>query len=253
MSNQNPPILTITNLHSYYGDSHILQGINLEIYPEEVVVLVGRHGVGKTTLLLSLMGINPPKQGSILFNNLELLGLSSWKIVNLGLGLVPEGRRVFSDLTVAENLEVASKKDGTNTYSLAQAYTDFPELNNLQFQLARNISGGQQQMLAVARTLIGNPQLLLMDEPTEGLAPVLVQRIQTVIKRLKSLGKTMLITGQNIAFALELADRVYVLDGGKIRWHGKIETLRSDPDLLWQYLVLSSSQPSAFCYLKANC
>ncbi len=237
MSHPNPQILTVTNLHTYYGDSHILQGVDLEIYSEEVVVLVGRHGVGKTTLLLSLMGINLPKQGSILFNKRELVGLSSWKIAHLGLGLVPEGRRVFPKLTVAENLEVAWKKNLPNTYGLTEAYQDFPELNNLQFQLARNLSGGQQQMLALARTFMGNPQLLLMDEPTEGLAPVLVQRIQAVIKRLKTLGKTMLITGQNIAFALELADRVYVLDGGKIQWHGKIETLRSEPDLLWQYLV----------------
>ncbi len=231
----NYPLFEVTNLHSYYGDSHILQGINLEIYSGEIVVLVGRQGAGKTTLLLSLMGIHPLQQGKIILNGVELSGLPSWKIAQQGVGLVPENRRIFPDLTVEENLEVAAESKRINE-NLSQAYTDFPELKALRFQRARNLSGGQQQMLTIARTLIRDPKLILMDEPTEGLAPVLIQRIQQVIQHLKNRGKTVLITGQNITFALDLASTVYILDTGIIQWKGSIQMLNSNPNLLWNYL-----------------
>ena len=234
----NSALLQVRNIDTYYGDSHILQGVSLEVNPGEIVVLVGRHGAGKTTTLLSIMGIQPPSQGSIIFQNQELAGLPSWTIARRGIGLVPENRRLFPELTVQENLEVASKAVAKG-YNLETAYADFPELVDLRHRQARHLSGGQQQMLTIARTLMGNPRMLLMDEPTEGLAPILVQRTAEILHRLVSRGYTLLITGQNIAFALELAHRVYIIDVGKIRWSGTIEQLHSNPEILLQHLAVS--------------
>ncbi|MGK7875143.1 MAG: ABC transporter ATP-binding protein [Xenococcaceae cyanobacterium] len=232
----NNPLLKVDAIHTYYGDSHILQGVSLEIYSKEVVVLVGRQGAGKTTTILTITGIQPPRRGSILLNREEISGLPSWEIARRGIGLVPENRRLFPDLTVEENLEVGIKfkSDG---YTLSEAYNDFPELVNLRYQRAGNLSGGEQQMLTIARTLMGNPQLLLMDEPIEGLAPFLVQRIGEVIERLVSRGQTLLITGQNITFAQELANRVYILDTGTVKWSGEMKQLRGQPEILGSYLA----------------
>ncbi len=234
----NSALLQVRNIDTYYGDSHILQGVSLEVNPGEIVVLVGRHGAGKTTTLLSIMGIQPPSQGSILFQNQELAGLPCWTIAHRGMGLVPENRRLFPELTVQENLEVASKATQKG-YNLETAYADFPELIDLRHRQARHLSGGQQQMLTIARTLMGNPRMLLMDEPTEGLAPILVQRTAEILQRLVSRGYTLLITGQNIAFAIELAHRVYIIDVGKIKWSGTIEQLRSNSEILLRYLAIS--------------
>ena len=234
------PLLKVDAIHTYYGDSHILFGVSLEVYPREVVVLVGRHGVGKTTTLLSIMGIQPPRRGSIFFNSAEIGGLPSWEIARRGIGLAPENRRVFPALTVQENLEVGLKSINSisGDYSFAEAYADFPELAKLRHQRAGALSGGEQQMLTIARTLMGNPRLLLMDEPTEGLAPLLVQRTGQVIERLASRGQTLLITGQNIAWALELASRVYILDTGTVQWSGEMQQLRSQPEILERYLAI---------------
>ena len=231
------PLLKVDAIHTFYGDSHILFGVSLDVYPGEVVVLVGRHGVGKTTTLLSIMGVQPPLQGGILFNREEIAGLPSWEIACRGIGLVPENRRVFPALTVQENLEVALKSR-SDSRRLAMAYADFPELASLCHQRAGNLSGGEQQMLTIARTLMGNPQLLLMDEPTEGLAPLLVRRMGEVIERLASRGQTLLITGQNIAWALELASRVYILDTGIVQWSGEMQRLREHPEILERYLAV---------------
>ena len=234
------PLLKVDAIHTYYGDSHILFGVSLTVYPGEVVVLVGRHGVGKTTTLLSIMGVQSPLRGSILLNGAEIAGLPSWEIARRGIGLVPENRRVFPDLTVQENLEVGLKpiKSIASGYSFAAAYADFPELAKLRHQRAGALSGGEQQMLTIARTLMGNPHLLLMDEPTEGLAPLLVQRTGDVIERLASRGQTLLITGQNIAWALALASRVYILDTGTVQWFGEMGQLRSHPEILERYLAI---------------
>ncbi len=234
----NSALLQVRDIHTYYGDNHILQGVSLEVNPGEIVVLVGRHGAGKTTTLLSIMGIQPPLKGSISFNNKEIAGLPSWEIARHGIGLVPENRRLFPELTVQENLEVASKATQKG-YNLETAYADFPELIDLRHRQACHLSGGQQQMLTIARTLMGNPQVLLMDEPTEGLAPILVQRTAEIVNRLVSRGYTLLITGQNIAFALELANRVYIIDTGKVRWDGTIEQLHSSPEIVLRYLAVS--------------
>ena len=234
----NSPLLEVRDIHTYYGDSHILQGVSLDIFPGEVVLLVGRHGAGKTTTLLSIMGIQSPRQGSIRFHNQEIMGLASWYIARRGIGLVPENRRLFPELTVEENLQVASK-ESQQGYDLKTAYTDFPELLDLRQRQASQLSGGQQQMLTIARTLMGNPQILLMDEPTEGLAPLVVQRIAQIVDRLVSRGYTLLITDQNIAFALEIAHRVYILDTGVVKWSGKTKNLRLSPEIMEKYLGLA--------------
>ncbi len=234
----NSALLQVRDIHTYYGDSHILQGVSLEVYPGEIVVLVGRHGAGKTTTLLSIMGIQAPLKGSIRFNNEEIAGLPSWEIARRGIGLVPENRRLFPELTVQENLEVAIKAT-KKEYNLETAYADFPELLDLRQRKARQLSGGQQQMLTIARTLMGNPQMLLMDEPAEGLAPIVVQRITEIVNRLISRGYTLLITGQNIAFALELANRIYIINTGQICWTGTIKQFHSSPQIVLQYLAVS--------------
>ena len=234
----NLALLKVSNIHTYYGESHVLQGVNLEVAQGEIVLLLGRHGAGKTTTLLSIMGIQAPAQGSIRFNNQEIAGLPSWEIAHRGIGLIPENRQLFPELTVEENLEVGIKATQKG-YSLATAYTDFPELLDLRQRQARQLSGGQQQMLTIARTLMGNPQMLLMDEPTEGLAPIVVQRIAKIVNRLVSRGYTLLITGQNITFALDLAHRIYIIDTGQIRWGGTIEEFNSQPEVAVQYLAVS--------------
>ena len=231
-------LLQVRNIDTYYGDSHILQGVSLEVYPGEIVILVGRHGAGKTTTLLSIMGIQPPLKGSILFQNQEIAGFPSWEIARRGIGLVPENRRLFPKLTVEENLEVGSKASQRG-YDLETAYADFPELFDLRQRQARQLSGGQQQMLTIARTLMGNPQMLLLDEPTEGLAPLIVKRTIEIVNRLASRGYTLLITDQNITFALELAHRVYILDTGMMKWSGTMAKLRSNREILEKYLAVS--------------
>ncbi len=233
------PLLAVNNIHTYYDRSHILQGINLEIYSGEVVILIGRQGAGKTTTLLSIMGIQPSKNGSILFAGKEIAGKPSWEIARLGIGLIPENRRIFPDLTVAENLEVAMKS-AIDGYNKRSAYGDFPELYPLRDRPAENLSGGEQQMLTIARTLMGNPKLLLMDEPTEGLAPLLVKRIAESMVRLRDRGQTLLITGHNITFAFDLGDRAYIIDTGTIEWSGEMKQLREQPEILERYLALSN-------------
>ncbi len=234
----NSALLEVRNIHTYYGDSHILQGISLEIYRGEVIALLGRHGAGKTTTLLSIMGIQPPSKGNIFFNNEEIAGLPPWEIARRGIGLVPENRRLFPELTVAENLEVGSKASSRG-YNLETVYADFPELLDLRQRQARRLSGGQQQMLTIARTLMGNPTMLMMDEPTEGLAPLVVQRIAKIVERLVARGYTLLITEQNITLALKLAHRVYILDMGVIKWSGTMAELRSSPEISGKYLAVS--------------
>ena len=234
----NSALLEVRNIHTYYGDSYILQGVSLEISRGEVIALLGRHGAGKTTTLLSIMGIQPPSKGNIFFKNSDIVGLPPWEIARQGIGLVPENRRLFPELTVEENLEVGSK-ESLRGYNLESAYADFSELLDLRQRQARQLSGGQQQMLTIARTLMGNPQMLMMDEPTEGLAPIVVRRIARILERLVSRGYTLLITEQNITLALELAHRVYILDMGIIKWSGTMAKLRSSPKILGKYLAVS--------------
>ena len=181
-------MLKIIDIHTYYGDSYILQGINLEVAKGTVVALLGRNGVGKTTLIRSIVGFTPARRGQILFNDRDITHMAAYKIVRMQIGLVPQGRRIFPSLTVTENLAIASRGTGVHSWNLEKIFTLFPRLKERVNNRGNQLSGGEQQMLAIARALISNPVFLLMDEPTEGLAPVLVREVGDVILRLKKEG-----------------------------------------------------------------
>ena len=219
-------MLEITDVHTYYGDSYVLQGVSLAVGRGEVIGVLGRNGMGKTTLIRSIVGFTPPRRGRIVFKDREITRWPSNRIVGLGLGLVPQGRRVFPSLTVAENLAVGVRANG-GPWTVERAMQLFPRLRERAENRAGKLSGGEQQMLAIARALMSNPELLLMDEPTEGLAPLLVREVGRVIESLKREGLSILLVEQNLPLALRLADRVHVLSRGRI-------VHSSTPDELWQ-------------------
>lgn len=229
------PLLAVADVHSYYGEAHVLDGVSLEVNAGEVVALLGRHGAGKTTTLRSVMGLTQPREGSVRFRGVEIAGLAAHAIALRGIGFVPEDRRIFPQLSVRENLEVARRGSG---YGLADAFADLPELRALARRAGRNLSGGEQQMLSIARTLMGNAELLLLDEPTEGLAPVVVERIDAILRRIIARGVTILLAEQNAAFALTLARRAYVIDDGRVVWAGDVAELRGRSDLMERYLAV---------------
>jgi branched-chain amino acid transport system ATP-binding protein len=208
-------ILEVVDLHTYYGNSYVLQGVSLTVSRGQVVAILGRNGMGKTTLIRSIVGFTLPRRGRVVFKEREVTGWPSNRIVGLGLGLVPQGRRVFPSLTVAENLSVAVRGNG-GPWSVDRAMDLFPRLRARAENRAGKLSGGEQQMLAIARALVTNPELLLMDEPTEGLAPLLVREVGRVIESLKREGLSILLVEQNLPLALRLADHVHVLSRGRI-------------------------------------
>jgi branched-chain amino acid transport system ATP-binding protein len=209
-------MLKIVDIHTYYGDSYVLQGISLEITKETVVALLGRNGVGKTTLIRSIVGFTPARRGQILFKDRDITRLAAYKIIHMQIGLVPQGRRIFSSLTVKENLAIAARGTDIQGWGFEKIYALFPRLEERRNQRAKTLSGGEQQMLAIGRALISNPVFLLMDEPTEGLAPVLVREIGDVILRLKKGGLSIFLVEQNLAFARKFADCTHVMSKGKI-------------------------------------
>jgi branched-chain amino acid transport system ATP-binding protein len=233
------PLLKVDDLHTYYGSSHILFGVGLEVYEGEVVVLLGRNGAGKSTTLKSIMGVIEFRSGSVRFRDRDIAGLSSDVICRAGLGYVPEDMRVFKGMSVRENLEVARKPsyDG-RTWDEERVFELFPVLKTVLAQRADSLSGGQARMLSIGRTLMGNPDLLLLDEPSEGLAPVVVQQMLVQLKALKSSGLTVLLSEQNLKFSLELADRAYIIEKGEIKYQGTSETLRTDAELRRKYLMV---------------
>jgi branched-chain amino acid transport system ATP-binding protein len=209
-------MLKIVDIHTYYGDSYVLQGISLEIAKGTVVALLGRNGVGKTTLVRSIIGFTPVRRGQILFNDRDITRMPSYKITRLQMGLVPQGRRIFPSLTVKENLAVAARASGVQTWDFEKIFGLFPRLKERGHHRGNELSGGEQQMLAIARALISNPVFLLMDEPTEGLAPVLVREVGDVIRRLKNEGLSIFLVEQNLSFARKFADYTHVMSKGKI-------------------------------------
>jgi branched-chain amino acid transport system ATP-binding protein len=237
-------MLEIRDLHSYYGLSHVLQGISMTVPSGQVIALLGRNGMGKTTLVRSIMGLRPPeiRGGSIRYNGQELVGRPPYEISRLGISLIPQGRRVFPSLTVEENLRIAWRppRDGRGeTWTVERVYELFPRLAERRSQRAKTLSGGEQQMLAIGRALMGNPELLLLDEPSEGLAPLLVQLLRDQLMSLKQTGLAMLLVEQNVHLALALADEVYLIEKGVIVYHGTPLELRARPELLERYLGLS--------------
>lgn len=225
-----PLMLTVENLHAGYGGAKILTGVSLTVAPGEVLVLLGRNGAGKSTTMKALIGLLRPSAGRIRLGPTDIAGWDPHQIARLGLGYVPEERRIFPDLTVAENLETGRRppRDGRPAWTPERLFTLFPNLDPLQNRPGNRISGGEQQMLAIARTLMGNPSLLLLDEPSEGLAPVIVDQMQSAILALKAEGVTVLLAEQNLAFAARVADRAVILETGRIVWEGTMTELSQD-------------------------
>ena len=230
-------MLQVDDIHVYYGDSHVLQGVSLQVRQGEIVCLLGRNGAGKSTTMCGILGLNPPRTGRVVFKGEEITGRPVYETVRKGLAFVPEDRRIFSDLTVNENLEVAvlAPREGHPAWTIDRIYETFPLLAKLKLRKGGILSGGEQQMLAIARALVGNPLLLLLDEPCEGLAPVIVEELGRVIQDIKS-GLPVLLSEQNARFALSIADRGYVIDKGVIRYEGSKEDLLSNKEVQSRYL-----------------
>jgi len=233
------PILAVGEIYTAYGLSRVLFGVSLEVAAGECVCLLGRNGVGKTTTMRSIMGLTAPQQGRVVWKGRDIAGREPYQIADLGIGFVPEDRRIFADLTVWENLDVAARsRGGTSAWTLERVFGLFPKLRELVDRQGGFLSGGEQQMLTIARTLMGNPELLLLDEPSEGLAPLVVDHLKDQIARLKQDGLTILLAEQNVDFCLDLADRVYVLEKGHIRYEGTAASFREDESIRAQYLAL---------------
>jgi branched-chain amino acid transport system ATP-binding protein len=233
-------ILQVNNIYTSYGLSQILFGISLKVNEGEVVSLLGRNGVGKTTTLRSIMGLTPAHSGSIKWKGEEIAAKPSYQIAKMGIGFVPEDRRIFSDLTVWENLDVAIKSSGKRgpSWTMERVFELFPALKPLQNRRGGFLSGGEQQMLTIARALMGNPELLLLDEPSEGLAPVVVQHLEEQIFKLREEGMTILLCEQNTQFALDLSDRLYILEKGEVRYEGSVAEFLKDEESYKTYLTL---------------
>ena len=227
-------MLSIQDVHTYYGDSYVLQGVTLALNPGQIVALLGRNGVGKTTLVRSIMGLTPARRGTILFKNRDITHMPAHRIARMGIGLVPQGRRVFRSLSVKEHLQVTAR--GRGQWDFAAVVALFPNLAARLRNLAGKLSGGEQQMLAAARALIGNPELLLMDEPTEGLAPMMVRELGRTIASLKTAGTSILLVEQQLAFALRYADIVFIMSKGRIVHECSPAELASDAQIKTRYL-----------------
>ena len=229
-------LLTVENLNAYYGSSHVLQGVSFEL-GEQAVAIVGRNGMGKTTLCASIMGISPPRAtGSIRFGGKELVGMSSHKIAGLGIGYVPQGRRLFPSLTVDEHLRMSARGNGTRQWTIESIYELFPRLAQRKRNGGAQLSGGEQQMLAIGRALVTNPNLLIMDEPSEGLAPAIIEMLIETFKQLEEQGLRILVIEQNLGVATSLAERQLVMMGGEIATETTASALAGDPELQRRYL-----------------
>jgi branched-chain amino acid transport system ATP-binding protein len=230
-------ILEVKDINTYYGSSHILFNLSLAVEEGETVCLLGRNGAGKTTTLRSIMGLTPPKSGAIHFKGQEISKKSPTAISRLGVGFVPEDRRIFPSLTVREQLEVA-QKEGKGDWNMKKIFAMFPQLERLQKRLGNQLSGGEQQMLTIGRTLMGNPELLLLDEPSEGLAPLVVEALAEQIKRLSEEKITLVISEMGLGLAVNMSHRAYVIDKGQVQWSGTCEELKGNEELKIKYLAL---------------
>jgi branched-chain amino acid transport system ATP-binding protein len=231
--------LEISGVNTLYGSSHILFDVSLEVNEGEVVCLLGRNGAGKTTTLRTIMGLTPAASGSVRFNGMEIQHREPHEIARMGMGYVPDERIIFPDLTVRENLELAIK-DGPGGFgwNVDKVYDLFPKLAELDGNLGGYLSGGEQQMLTVGRTLMGNPSLVLLDEPVEGLAPIVVEELGVQIRKLKDMGLTILFSEQNLRFARQISDRAYVIEKGRIKFSGTMAELRDDREIQKKYLMI---------------
>jgi len=234
------PVIEVADLDVYYGTSQILFGVGLSVRQGETMALLGRNGAGKSTTMKAIMGLAPPRRGRVSLRGAVISGRKPHAIARAGLGFVPEDRQIFPEHTVEDNLVIGRKKgpDGQDEWPIKRIYEVFPLLEPLRHRIAGRLSGGEQQMLAIARTLMGNPALLLLDEPSEGLAPIIVQRIGELLRQLRSLGSTVLIAEQNMHFCLGLASHATVIDKGQIVYAAGIDELKANDGIRRRYLAL---------------
>jgi branched-chain amino acid transport system ATP-binding protein len=232
-------VLDVAGLRAGYGPAEVLFGVELGLARGEVAALMGRNGAGKTTTLKAIMGLLPPRAGSVRFAGRDIAGLASYRIARMGLGYVPEDRRIFTDLTVMENLEVGRRAGaGGSAWTPDRLFAIFPNLAEMRNRRAGAMSGGEQQMLTIARTLMGNPLAVLLDEPSEGLAPVIVEQMAEAVLSMKAEGISVLVSEQNLDFAATVADRALILEKGTVRWEGSIAALEADEDVRRAYLTV---------------
>ncbi|MEP0234783.1 ABC transporter ATP-binding protein [Roseibium sp.] len=233
-------MLEIDAVNSFYGKAHILNDLSFSVGKGEVVALLGRNGAGKTTTMKSIMQLVRPRSGTVLFNGKDITGVSPHKVAQLGLGYVPEERRIFTDLTILENLEVGRQKprEGAPVWTVEALFDLFPNLSERRANRGKALSGGEQQMLTIARTLMGNPSLLLLDEPSEGIAPVIVEEMAQTILKFKSQGLTVIISEQNLHFAKIVADRAVIIEGGQKKFDDSFDALEQQPEVRDAYLSI---------------
>jgi len=229
-------MLNVNSIHTYYGLSHILFDVSITVSKGEVVGLLGRNGAGKSTTMRSIMGLTPPKEGSITFKGEDVTGEKPFKRFRKGMGYVPDDRRVFADLSVDDNLEIVHQRD--TVWNKGRVYELFPALAEIKTRRAGHLSGGEQQMLTIARALMGSPELLLLDEPTEGLAPLIVRGLEEQILKLKDTGISILLSEQNVRSALKMITRAYVIDNGRIRFEGTVAELEANEEVKRKYLMV---------------
>lgn len=238
---EKPKILELQDIHTYYGDTHVLFGVSLKVAQGSVVALLGRNGMGKTTVIRSIIGFTPPRQGTVTYKEKNITGLKPYKIAQMGMGLIPQGRHIFPSLSVKENLTMAARSNNRpDAWTLEKVYSFFPVLKERAAIAGNLLSGGEQQMLTIGRALMTNPELLLMDEPSEGLAPLLVAEIANIIKQLHNQGLSVLLVEQNLKMALQVADYAYVLSRGTIVHESTPEELQKNKEIMDKHLGITS-------------
>lgn len=230
-------MLELIDIHTYYGESHVLRGVSLEVADGSIVAVLGRNGMGKTTTIHSIMGLTPPRSGEVRFRGKSIAGSSPHVIAKMGVGLVPQGRHIFHSLTVRENLMIGARSaEGRQDWNLNRVFESFPILKERANQRGNHLSGGEQQILSIGRALMTNPHLLLMDEPSEGLAPLIMSEIGKIIRELKGSGLSILLVEQNLEMALSLADHVYIMSKGTIVYQSKPDELKNNQAVKAQHL-----------------